>query len=95
MAAGHTPGPWHLGTGGGIEIFAADDGQVMSMQRPSVELIANALLICAAPELLQVLKDVERRVLKSAPCEDTKCPCHQELLRVRAAIAKAEGRRHG
>lgn len=93
MAAAHTPAPWHLGTGGGIEIFAADDGQVMSMKRPSVELIANAMLICAAPELLEASKALLAVLTKRVAEAPGSVVAARE--RLATAIKKAEGLHRG
>lgn len=81
--AQHTPGPWHnkpdaIQTEDGVEIaFCADVGDY-GMTR------ANSLLIAAAPELLELLEDVERSLT-------TLGARGQPLKKIRAAIAKAKG----
>jgi len=99
----HTPGPWELetvptsiGICHKIGPFGNDTGRIKyacvyddgsHLQHPNPELLANARLMVAAPELLEALKwvrDKHHRTL--APY------CHtQEWDVLIAAIAKAEG----
>ena len=95
--SGHTPGPWTV----------TPDSFVMAGSRPSIgvariithakEFVANALLIAAAPELLEALKRMGYQA------RDGWCFCcdkdgeestqHQGFCKIaRAAIAKTEGR---
>ena len=62
MSAKHTPGPWHR-----IDrtVYALNDQQinrfwavVQDAHTPDDELLANARLIAAAPDLLAALKDM-------------------------------------
>lgn len=84
--AKHTPGPWRISWGrNGTYPLAVDNGSanvVTSFGRPSnPEARANAHLIAAAPELLDVLKTFV------AGFRD-----HDEVIKLaRAAIAKATG----
>jgi len=95
--SGHTPGPWTV----------TPDSFVMAGSRPSIgvariithakEFVANALLIAAAPELLEALRasvaatdrelEAFRRNLGRNPLV-----MPEWLAGARAAIAKAEGR---
>lgn len=88
--SGHTPGPWLVGE-------EADDGtiDIVSDARPYVcEVIpgavdkwtrSNALLIAAAPDLLEALKGM----IVSYELEAS--PLNPALLKARAALAKATG----
>jgi len=87
MNASHTPGPWIRSAS--LAIWR-DRGATMvasvlcdSVSEPSIEEVANACLIAAAPDLLAALKDwVEE-------------PFRVDWKRIdaaRAAITKAEGR---
>lgn len=61
----HTPSPWGLRGGTGMDLIAGPDGRaLMSNDRPSVELIANAHLIAAAPELRHI-EDARRAIGKA------------------------------
>lgn len=93
MSSKHTPGPWsvagRMGYGylvdpnicvvyGGEGSGRADDGP------------ANALLIAAAPEMLEALKALHAAVKASKAMEGRK---YLDLgIQVNSAIAKAEGR---
>ena len=58
----HTPGPWNLWVGpkGAFQITKGDDGAVLASRTDwdhrSLESIANARLISAAPDLLAALR---------------------------------------
>jgi hypothetical protein len=90
--SGHTPGPWTLHQPGSMRAcdgrHDTEDGcrtlveaEIIGVPRPEAE--ANAKLIAAAPELLQLLKEV---VLTTLP------PTSSWVERAHEAIAKAEGR---
>lgn len=94
----HTPGPWTLRMGGISEEIVAISkrGKAWAIARTTAskcgrdQATANALLIAAAPELLDALKrfanlDADTNSYLVANC--TKY-CEQ----ARAAIAKAEGK---
>jgi len=95
MNTQHTPGPWKITSlefiddslGGGI-------ARVYSRQTRSLEeLEANARLIAAAPEMLEALKDQEKFwVMREAELGLLSTKANELLARIRAAIAKAEGR---
>lgn len=85
----HTPGPWRADRNveGDWEIHAATEHSELSFwiatvhaETPKEQTEANARLIAAAPELLEIA----RRALEYAPNEI-------EANKCRAAIAKAEG----
>lgn len=104
--AKHTPGPWeavgmavHQVSPGGREIIF---GAHNTRGGDEDERRGNARLIAAAPELLDALRET-LRALESHLDEscrdhglghrDMLCSCNQhEVVRARAAIAKAEGR---
>jgi hypothetical protein len=54
--SGHTPGPWSIRPDSGVEIFGPDGQWIMTIYRTREELLANARLIAAAPELLDELR---------------------------------------
>jgi len=105
----HTPGPWHVRFGGRQE----DDGWCVASQSssdpivvaeswprvmpPRSQLIANARLIAAAPELLAALKDtlcLAEAYFDTLP-DDGEAQDHymaSVIEPARNAIAKAEGR---
>ena len=93
-----TPGPWH--SMGSTTIEAADEETICllsAMYRTKKELKANALLIAAAPDLLEALREAStaiREELDAAGHEEDEHPTiteHREVLaRVEAAISKAE-----
>lgn len=91
----HTPGPWRIGGtkdlkhGRGREIAAdaARIGIVYGVIDPDV--IANARLIAAAPELLEACRDAASKI---DDCLDGKINFRSDFAdRLKAAIAKAEG----
>lgn len=95
----HTPGPWKTWSkpaGRGTVPFIvpagdADDeaiAQVFGGGRTEAERGANALLIVAAPEMLQALKSVAAR--NALPKSEADWIKLQEI--VSAAIARAEGK---
>lgn len=106
--ARHTPGPWEAqGTSGGWELFAwPDDGQVGDfigkIWAGERNAEANARLIAAAPELLEVLKAWEQwegaLILEHREnlLESMSTELYDQLLELQVqrndAIAKAEGR---
>lgn len=90
----HTPGPWTLGfaddkrayvNAGGITICKCDGGGDVGERRANP--LANAHLIAAAPEMLDILKAVA--VLADAV--DLFAGNETIAAGVRAAIAKTEG----
>lgn len=96
----HTPGPWTVGAGGPSEFTILGDGEIQGGSIKGATLIActekceseraNAQLIAAAPELLEVLKQAEeqlRMVYVFAPHVLIKTA----IIAAQAAIAKATG----
>lgn len=93
--AQHTPGPWFWAPAGTSTILLADIGNAPHSGKPvgfltsrlndgfSPEHDKNALLIAAAPELLEALIEV----VALANEQDE----HTGLMKARAAIAKARG----
>jgi len=87
MNTKHTPGPWHVRNGNTIgdatqDIASLSIMSVVNMKKD--ERIANARLIAAAPELLDVLKEI---ISDGVHC-DVVPHLH---YKARAAIAKATG----
>lgn len=86
---------WHFAIGAGNSTVGTFDGHsVVSAGYPRPdnreEVRANALICCAAPEMLKALKEVVEMV---AAWEYADGPCIQGSVmnEVKAAIAKAEG----
>ena len=104
-AAQHTPGPWVAWDDG---IFAGDDCIGVCNTETQGEAVdyANAVLMAAAPGILELLKQALAFIeADSPPCGTGECigevsavdlktgqRCEVDLFAVRAAIAKAEGR---
>lgn len=91
MSARHTPGVWTLLPGRGAEVFDDEGEFIMSMNRPSEEVMANARLIAAAPDLLAALQastHILHTVGHGEPCRCGQC----NFVRLRdVATAKAIG----
>ena len=90
----HTPGPWDVEPKGSRHFVDGADGLTVAYLdragvRERIEIEANALLIAAAPELIEaleaVLPDLEHYVATHGPGPD------KRLAIARAAIAKAKG----
>lgn len=67
QAVEHTPGPWHIGMKPGPMIYGTKGEQIADMKADLLmdgEREANALLIAAAPELLEALKYLLEEVCK-------------------------------
>ncbi len=84
MSNGHTPGPWRMDHDGSNWMVVTDDYPEMVdvwgfNGMPAVEVVANARLIAAAPELLEALECLLE--MGHAKAGDL----------ARAAIAKARG----
>lgn len=57
---GHTPGPWRVGEFGANRVVFSDDLRVAVVQHlGSIEDRANAMLVAAAPRLLEVLLELQ------------------------------------
>lgn len=96
MTARHTPGPWSIGDENNAccdVLLGTEHNLTCSMDRRDnntcaevisrAEMLANAHLIAAAPDMLEALKD-SREALRRAGTAG-------ELMVVNAAIAKATG----
>jgi len=82
----HTPGPWKFTRDD--DVYDANDDVVGGISGPTAsEQRANARLVAAAPDMLEVLRSLVR---------DNAGVTHEYLhiirAKARAAIAKAEGR---
>jgi len=96
----HTPGPWHVQEyndncfrvmGGDGSLPVAGLGDVES-KRHSPKKKANACLIAAAPDLLEILKDIEHQFSNHPELQKGNSKVSYVYHKARAAIAKAEGR---
>ena len=93
VSAAHTPGPWKLKLGKGIEytylVSAAKGQDVVNWAHypnaTKAETKANARLIAAAPDLLEALRDI------ASGTYDTWTEGYRAQQIARAAIAKATG----
>lgn len=86
MTHAHTPGPWRLDEEK-MQIFSPD-GLPIGSHRPEEEIIANARLIAAAPELLDALVIVEMWADETYPWDKME-PFASILKQARAAIEKS------
>jgi hypothetical protein len=90
----HATGPWVVRETQDdelYEVYREEGGELIAFAADTADQRANARLIAAAPELLEVLREValgcERRLRKGKDQADL------ETLRLcRSAITKAEGR---
>lgn len=96
MSAQHTPGPWHVGGSDKSTIYnkygqriANSFEGVLVTQASDETCQANARLIAAAPDLLELLQEL---VDGMTDVEDSDS---RVLFRARAAIAKATGQEGG
>jgi hypothetical protein len=107
MSAKHTPGPWRVvsftarGSDDGCYVGISSEhhdclAEVvirMKDESPSLELLANAHLIAAAPDLLAALRGLDEALCR-AGSPLTKEERHEDrkrLIAARAAIATATG----
>lgn len=88
----HTPGPWIGDAGEVTGIRASDGGRICSLgwlrgrygiagRREESEVLANAALIAAAPELLDVLKAVDHTLCVHGHI-DADTDLHEAIQRV-------------
>ena len=61
----HTPGPWAFDNLTGI-VFAPDGKSIINANRGRSQVIANARLVAAAPEMLAALCNVQRLITEAA-----------------------------
>lgn len=101
----HTPGPWRLvhSVGGWTDLLAQDDSLVCRFddRGPSK---ANALLIAAAPDLLEALEQIEKgegRFSRDSlthcakTVEDMKAIAQTAIAKAKGEAVEAQGRRRG
>ena len=90
MSGKHTPGPWHV-DGPTLKGPAYNIGGVNSHR--TTEGRANALLIAAAPELLEALEAVKEWATEAEEGDPYKARIlkPQAWEKVRKALAKAKG----
>jgi len=96
----HTPGPWKIvedpdTTWGRVEV--ADDRFILVEGRSEEEAAANVNLCCAAPELLEALKEaycwIPDGTRQSPEQRGAQCATVYDVEdMIRASIRKAEGR---
>ena len=88
----HTPGPWKYEEATKTIRAVPSNYWLASMDSwdGAVDHGANARLITAAPELLEALKLAEIALVDLGACDSEVCECPQVLVKVRAALAKAE-----
>lgn len=105
MSEGFTPGPWRMDHDGSNWMVVTDDYPEMVdvwgfNGMPAVEVVANARLIAAAPELLEALSAIVERIDYYASLKDEGKPniedwaytySSTDMIEARAAIAKARG----
>jgi hypothetical protein len=93
----HTPGPWHtIGALADRPLVEAEDGGMVAdlvEREDDAETRANAILIAAAPELLEAL----RKCLSAFSVSATSLPEDRQAVieavrQAHDAIAKAEGK---
>lgn len=108
MSAQHTPGPWRvedIGVIDGLAIMAPDRPGRSNEYRTVAtatcdvetgillqEAEANAQLIAIAPELLAELRGLLESVYHGDDHEQWLHPSDERIRRLRALVAKAEGR---
>lgn len=97
----HTPGPWRVDGNTDIRVHSIGGKYVARIfsllgtdsERDRVTEQANAQLIAAAPDLLTAAKEIEALVAAHVyPQPDKPDSKWAKLVRLREAIAKAEGR---
>ena len=93
MDAKHTPGPWHSEKGSATYLISTESNLVIGEVYgkailPAREHKANALLIAAAPDLLEACKAMVEAFQYHNPGGTTK-PQGATLAAARAAINKA------
>ena len=89
MNTQHTPGPWYIdgqNESAAIGYRAIVDNEGFTICNPSPMGQANARLIAAAPDLLAAL-EVVREYMNHAADQFS----YEDIVQIRAAIAKATG----
>ena len=89
----HTPGPWKMCSMGDSVYIKKGKRQLppLSFDLSFFEREANARLIAAAPEMLEVLEEMARLPI-AGPYPDGPCLDQADMDIVKAAIAKATGK---
>lgn len=102
VVSAHTPGPWVTGSGGFESVktpgpngrpIALVAGETQRWPFREGEMLANARLIAAAPDLLEAVRDAIETIHEWHG--DVAWDLYQhspEMKRLNAAIAKVEGR---
>jgi len=102
MKTSHTPGIWAINSKNPYEVFAILNGGA-SYALPDEQMLANARLISAAPDLLAALEELERQAQDFHDWDDLVCFIddpetraeyedeYKTRLMIRLAIAKARG----
>ena len=98
----HTPGPWHILSGGFISNsvlsdWASDKHYVAQVKGGDIYNHANAQLIVAAPDLLGALKIITQRMEQGFNRANPKGSwtimfSESDIKQIKQAIAKTEGR---
>ena len=95
MSAQHTPGPWRIGTAppNGEQAIGTIRGMMVAVATTGVgmekETLANARLIAAATELLQVLRSIA--AITTCADQDPEAMCAEIQGICRVALAKVTG----
>lgn len=91
--SGHTPGPWtveSLSEYGDVQVFSREHGYVADLTAGSAQEIkrnqSNAVLIAAAPDMLEALERTVEMYEEEAPIM---------AADLKAVIAKAKGQENG
>lgn len=102
MTHSHTPGPWHIRNGADFEVYEGGDDPhtvasgelvVAHISRQAGKSNANAHLIAAAPDMLDMLYTVLPYIKTLEQDKGYKPGAVNTISRqIQAAIAKAEGR---
>lgn len=83
----HTPGPWRYSEG---KVLAGRGYVVADISHQADSTIPNARLMTAAPDMLEVLQEIESFLENQQDADDgTPNDAMRHLVYVRAAIAKA------
>lgn len=89
----HTEGPWHISEseheGAGL-LIKPIPGQVVCECDPVPEMVANARLIAAAPEMLEALEMVDQVFHLLSAKEIIELIGRRNVRAVRSAVAKAK-----
>jgi hypothetical protein len=85
----HTPGPWMPAKGPGLLVIVSQDESIATIatgtfkgELPTDQILANARLIAAAPELLEALEPFAKFACGCGECHN---------CRALAAVNKARG----